>query len=345
MLGMGAAFRRRRFHRPDGLPVYKGEHILACQLLAERPADQGIDMQSMDDPSFWRFPDILPEISFAFQRISLNLTACCFNPRREAFLNTATLFFPDDQLKRFPFDFLVLSSLFQWYFAIALRAGAVECLWSDVYPRTVARLPWTEELAKKAPRLNALRKKYLEACRYLNQDLLRQLYDESIQMETLQERAMRQPHIEIRWPDGRTEEGSNWYRYSFDSLFDFFEINDRETYELLCIILPLLGISTADRGKILQIRLPATPEGVEKWKRVAEGAERIKCETEKEEVLAELDEIVVDAFGLRLEERKLIEKDLKKDPLLKRLRPIEPYTARQLRGFWRGLDQSDRYRR
>ncbi|MGB9886506.1 MAG: Eco57I restriction-modification methylase domain-containing protein [Moorellales bacterium] len=346
MLGMGLAFRRKKVHRPGGLPVYKGEHILACQFLSEEPAEREVDVQKADDPAFWRFPEILPEKGFAFQRISLNLTACSFNPREAAFMNTATLFFPEDRLRDIPFDFLVISGLYRWYFAVALRTGVVEEAWGDVYPRTVGCLPWSEDLLPAAFRLQQLRCDYLDACRYLNQDLLGQLYGDGVRLETLEERALRLRHIEIRWPGAERVGEAGWHRYYFGSLFDFFEINDQETYELLCMVLPLLGLTTAaDRAKILSVRLPATSEGVELWKRIYGGRERKQWEEKKCRVLQELDEITVSAFRLEPEEAALIKADLETDPLFRRLRPAEPFTARRLRGFWGGLDRADRYRK
>ncbi len=346
MIGRGAVFRRKVKYIDNGMPVYKGENISSCRVV-EPPVERNIDVLAMDDPSFWRFPLILPEVGYAFQNISLNLTAALFNPRESVFLDTTTLFFPVKELEGFPFDFLILSSVYQWYFAMSQREAAVSLLWSHIYPRTVYRLPWNDKLIEYTERLHALRNNYLNSCYQTNQVSLEQLYSIS-PLETLEERAQRNQTLKIRWSklaenDTIIEsELETWHRYYFD-LFDYFDVNDEQTYRMLAIILPVLKVTTADPSTILTVKLPSTAEGEKVWNELSSGAIRSNAEKVKKESLEKLDAIVAEAFGLTEEEEEFIKKDLETDPFLKKLKPIEPYTQRNLRGFLSGLDSPDRY--
>jgi hypothetical protein len=343
MLTMGAAFRGRAPVVATGYSVYKGENISACQLV-EPPVREHIDIQHVDDPSLWSYPDILPAIGYAFQGISINLTACRFNPRQKVFLNTATLFFPAEAVEAVPFDFLVLSSMYQWLFAVSQREGVIAKGWSHVYPRTISRLPWSDRILEYAGEMETCRNDYLEACRQLNQVLLEQLVAVT-PLENLQERAERIDRMEMRWPANPIPDGEGWHRYSlFSGMFDYFYINDQEAFEMLEIILPVLGIDSVDQRAILLARIPSTPDGVEHWRAIMAGEDRIQAQAAKTVAIDRLDSMVATAFGLSEEDTAFIRQDLSNNSLFSRLRPTEPYSAHRLRGLWSGLDRPDRYR-
>ncbi|MCX6903216.1 MAG: N-6 DNA methylase [Verrucomicrobia bacterium] len=121
MLRRGAVFRGE-IHQAEqaGKNVFKGENIVACTLEGS-PVNTDIDVARMSDPSLWAYQDILPRHGFAFHRISTALTCAPFDPAKLVMLDTATLFFPKADLAGFPFDFLVLSRLYQYFFAISQR--------------------------------------------------------------------------------------------------------------------------------------------------------------------------------------------------------------------------------
>ena len=166
MLGMGAAFRRRFATATDnsGCDFYKGENIRACRTEGE-PAKKNILPDSVDDPSFWKYRDILPACGYAFLQIALGITAARFNPRQCAFLNTATLFFPNQQWESFPLDAALLSRLYQFYYAMYLREGAMSHSYrSHVYPRNLRMLPLPAALQESTKELTALRTQFLRLC-------------------------------------------------------------------------------------------------------------------------------------------------------------------------------------
>src|SRR5437868_4105648 len=90
MLRRGAVFRGEIHEASDaGLDIFKGENIVACRVEGD-PIKKKIDIQRVDDPSLWRFRDILPRHGFAFHQIATALTCAPFDPRQIAFLDTGT---------------------------------------------------------------------------------------------------------------------------------------------------------------------------------------------------------------------------------------------------------------
>ncbi len=342
MLRRGAVFRRRISIVDVGYPVYKGEHLMSCQIVGQ-PVLEHVDIQNVSDPSLWRFPDILPDIGYAFQRISLNLTACLFNPREKAFLDTAVIFIPDERVS-VPFDFLVLSSVYRWFYAVSQRVGVLaKSLRADIYSDTIERLPWSDRLLAYSDELRACREIYIEACRQTNQVLPEQ-FAAVEPLETLQKIANNNAAIEMRWSAISQPEGRGWHKYQFSSIFEYFYINDPEIFRMLDIILPVLGVDEANRDSILSIKLPTTPEGIARWDDIHAGGARIGAEGEKAAAISRLDEIVSEALNIPAADMEFIRQDLANDNLFRRLRPAEPYSARRLRGLWDGLDSHDRYR-
>ncbi len=339
MIARGLVFRREK---PSGSwNIYKGENILPCQLIDE-PAETGIDVTGVSDPSFWRFSEILPEKAFAFMRISLSPTACQFNPRKKAFLDTATIFFPVEGLKDFPFDFLVLSSLYRFYYVFYLREGVVSQLWSNLYPRTLKKFPWTDNLLGYEDELKDLRVKYLEACKFTNLDVLR-LIEEEVELDTVENIAMRNPEIEFRFSSWSSEQekGEDWYTISFTP-FEWMQVNDRELYEVLNDAVKLYKVKSANPSDILKLKIPANGEALQKWKNLLNGKKFKEMEKQKKEALKRLDGIVYEAFDLSEEHITVIE-EAEKDSIMAYLKPPEPFTQRKLRGLWEGLDSADRY--
>ena len=158
MLGMGAAERRqsKMAANGEGLDFYKGENVTAC-LVEGAPAKEKILPDSLNDSSFWRYRDILPEVGYAFLQISLGITAAPFNPHERAFLNTATLLFPNEEWRDFPLDIALVSRVYQYYYALCLREGTLNSWRSHLYPRTLQRIPFPPGLLKKAKDLQKLR--------------------------------------------------------------------------------------------------------------------------------------------------------------------------------------------
>lgn len=341
MISSGAAIRRKKYHIPGGHEVYKGENILPCQLVAP-PVERDIDVSRMSDPSRWRHPLILPSRGLAFRQICRNLTACFFDPTRQVMLNSATVIFPETPYCSFPLDLLVLSTVYQWYFALSQREGVVSGLYAHVYPRTIYRLPWTEELRKYETELCALRREYLELCEGIH-DATGKLTEtlSSVSLERVEERAMR-AGVGFKWGTSWEEDG--WFTHQFED-GTCFSVNDKEIHVLLSIALPLSDIGTLDHDKVLSTKIPGDNEGVAVWCQAHEDSKNgVVLQERKDRLIHQLDLIVGGAFGLSGEETQWIRHDFETDALLKNLRPDEPFAQKQLRGFWSGLDSADRYK-
>ena len=341
MIGEGLAFRRKKYEGKWN--VYKGENILACQLIDE-PVEKRIDVSRASSPSFWRFPDVLPDKGFAFLQICLVPTACPFNPKEKAFLNTAVLFFPREELEDFPFDFLVLSSLYRFYYIYYLRKGVMALsLRSHMYSETIKKLPWSDKLRNYKDELKKLRDEYLNACKVTNLDIPN-LLKEKIPLVSLEELGSRKGDLEMRFSEFGDKMEKGWYTVQV-SLFEWVQVSDSKIGELLKEAIEVYGIKGAEVNEILtemKIPDPDDEEAVREWKEIVYGRERKEAVRKKEEILSRLDEIVNTAFELDERLLAILERE-KSQGLMRILHPPEPFSPRKLRGFLSGLDRADRY--
>jgi hypothetical protein len=346
MLTRGAVFRREIHHKTGGYSVYKGENIVACDLINE-PVLREIDAARMSDPSLWQYKHLLPNSGYAFQQISLNLTATRFCPQEHLFLDTATLFLPSPRYQAVPFDFLVLATPYQWLFAVSQREGVIQKQFSHIYPRTIARLPWSDEILQHAKRLGTLREEYRMACARLyraKDTLLTEL--RRVPTQSIMEIAKRHSTLAFRFPDSKdARKNAAWRRYTFSgNMLEYFDVNDAQVFEALSIIIPMLDLHDADKSKILNIEIPTTPQGLKEWHALAQRAEHTEPDKERRVALNELDSIVTKALGLTKKNLAFMRADLDKDPLFSRLKPAEPFSKKSARrGFLSGLDKAQRY--
>ena len=88
-----------------------------------------------------------------------------FDPAKVAFTNTATILLPRDELVTVPFDLLLMSNVYVWFYALAARMGILRTLRSDVYPTNLAFLPWNQKLAERAGEIEALRSRIISCCK------------------------------------------------------------------------------------------------------------------------------------------------------------------------------------
>jgi len=280
MIRMGAAFRGQ-VHEAEkgGLDVFKGENIVACQLEGE-PVNQKIDANKMDDASLWRFADILPKTGYAFHRISTALTCAPFKPSACIMLNTASLFFPRNDLAEFPFDFLVLSRLYQYFFGLSQREAILFRARCNVYPTTVRRLPWTNKLIEQQDKLRKLRQEFLGACENLQRReevLLEQL--EAAPHTTLKELVTDAAQAKVEWSEelaaGKAVKIGEPVVYERDGLFiiqpgddllHWIGINDETIARCFGEGLKLQREGTLTRNVMTGIPIP-TPGTLKQWQK------------------------------------------------------------------------------
>jgi hypothetical protein len=356
MIRMGTAFRGSVHEaKSGGRDVFKGENIVACRLEGE-PVNRNIDVARMDDSSLWQFSDILPDQGFAFHRISPALTCAPFGPKTHVLLNTATLFFPKQGLAGFPFDFLVVSRLYQYYFALSQREGVLFRGRCNVYTRTIRRLPWTDRLAEQQRRLVELRAEFLTACENLHQreDVLLQKLEEAPHT-TLREVVAAAELARVEWSAElragrpvrigrpRLYERDGWFVvHPGDDLLHWIGVKDRAIAECFVEGLALQAEEALTHKAMMEIPLP-TPEALDRWRKTVADFDRTNYEKSLEGTLDKLDGIVARAFRIPAEEVGFIKTDLQTDPMLRRVKPNLPFTGRRLVGLRKGLAASDRY--
>ena len=358
MIRMGAAFRGK-VHQAEkgGMDVFKGENIVACQLEGD-PVNQNIDVNKMDDASLWRFADILPERGFAFHQISPALTCAPFSPAKCIMLNTASLFFPRAELADFPFDFLVFSRLYQYFFGLSQREAILFRARCHVYPSTVRRLPWNDTLADQQEKLVKLREEFLAACENLHQRedvLLEKL--EAAAHTTLKEIVTDSAKAKVDWSEeieaGRSVKISDPIIYERDGLFviqpgddllHWIAINDETVAWCFAEGLKLQTEESLSRNVMTDIPIP-TPATLKQWQHTVADFDKKNYEQSLDGTLDKLDKIVAKAFKIPADEVEFIKSEFQTDPMLRRVRPNLPFTDRRLVGLRKNLAASDRYQK
>jgi hypothetical protein len=356
MIRMGAAFRGEIHEaEKEGMDVFKGENIVACQLEGE-PVNRNIDVNRMDDASLWRFADILPKKGFAFHRISTALTSAPFSPERCVMLNTATLFFPKPELADFPFDFLVLSRLYQYFFGLSQREAILFRARCNVYPSTIRRLPWSDRLVEQQDKLVKLRGEFLAACENLHHReavLLERLAESP--HTTLKELVTDMAQAKVDWSEelmeGKAVKIGEPVVYDRDGLFivqpgddllHWVAINDETIARCFAEGLKLQTKESLSRNVMVGIPIP-TPTALKPWQKAVAEFDAKNYEQSLDGTLDKLDQVVAKAFKIPVEEVAFIKSEFQADPMLRRVRPNLPFTDRRLVGLRKGLAASDRY--
>lgn len=358
MIRMGAAFRGSK-HRAEsgGLPVFEGENIAACAVEGQ-PVETNIDVALMDDPSIWRLAGILPLRGYAFHQIAPALYCAPFDPAAMVLLNTASLFFPAQRYVDFPFDIVVLSRLYQFVWALAHREGVLFRARAHIYPSTLRRLPWNDNLLASAPELRALRERFLAACQQLHQreEVLRDrliAFGSTTVRQCLQADAA----LRVEWspalhageqcepgdPQLTALEGL-WRIQPGDDLEHFALFNDSALASAFAEGLRLHPEEGFKVARLLDLPIP-TPEEVTRWQ---EEASRLSAEggaAEIESILDAVDACVATAYGLTQPEVEAIWRDFETDPMLRRVQPNLPFAKRRRLGLRTGLTASDRFHR
>ena len=163
LIRYGLALRGQRQTIQPGLTLWKGENIRAGSLTGE-PTFENVDVQSVNSPSVWAYPQILPRAMFALPLIEQIPCAAPFDPSTVAMLNTVIVFGPRKDLEEFPFDVLLVSRVFGYYSIQYLRASFMNKLRSHLYPTVIGALPWSDELIGYTTALLEAKISLFEAC-------------------------------------------------------------------------------------------------------------------------------------------------------------------------------------
>jgi hypothetical protein len=320
--------------------VIKGENILPCQVVGHEEEDR--DPCAYNDPSFWRFPDALPQTVVAFAQISQSLAAACVDPLKTACFDTLTLFGPKASLASFPFDFLVLATPYRWYHLVALREGIIADYFCHVYPSTVEALPWTDKLAPLEGKIVELRAKYLDMCKaHFERFAVTIAALRDTDSETLQERIESLETLIFRIDGPRDDDAGFFTIQNGPEVFDLVAVNDKRTAEQLKAVMVLFKQERLSQEEMLQVPLPKS-DGAAHAEILAE-YNTVATFDGIQEDLAALDALVGPALGLTGEDVATMRTDLATDELFKRLDLRYAYQPKTRRGLLASLASSSRY--
>ncbi len=360
MIGAGLAWRGARADAAPGagVPVYKGENVLAGGLHGT-PDHHNADIQAADDLGLFRLGPLLPSRIYAIAQIERCPNATPFDPAAMAFTNTATLFAPRTDLANVPFDLLFVSRVYRYFYALAGRMSYLNLMRSHIYPRNLRLLPWNDALALTAQPLEALRPAFVEACANAfrtEEQMFAEL--ERLPLKTLRD-AVRDSGGKIEWSESflrgaeKVEIGASlqllrgdlgWRLTLNDYLYDWLELTDAENIArgLFEALRARIGQGVT-RDELLDMLIP--PDDASRADYVAT-VEMYRGTAHQEAIEAEVDRIdalVGPALGLNAADLAAIREDMLTDPFLKNIVPRWPGSTTRLHGYRTGLDSSERY--
>ena len=357
LIGGGIAFRGAKPQGVGGVDVYKGENIVAAELQGS-PALTSTDLDQVDDISLWRYKSIHPSSGLAVARVAHCPNGVIFDPAKVAFTNTATILLPRDELVTVPFDLLLMSNVYVWFYALAARMGILRTLRSDVYPTNLAFLPWNQKLAERAGEIEALRSRIISCCKscLAASESLRLALD-ALGLKTFKCHVKDDPQARITWgenfADSKYEttivnisvhsvEGAWQVNWSSD-IFDGVECNRKDLIDGLVIALLHKSGVAMDKSSILNLPIPVSEDEISAWDDAFARHQTANLEQAMSESIAVLDKIVGGSLGLTQDDINEIQRDLVSDSFLKGIRPRYPGTVTRKQGFRTGLDSEERY--
>jgi hypothetical protein len=162
--------------------------------------------------------------------------------------------------------------------------------------------------------------------------------------ESLTERIQNNEHLVLRWSDrGVALDELGFIRVQYgDELFDFLEINDKETAEHLKTILNAFAGENLTQKEILNLRLPKTGGEVLFVERVRRFLSEDPRKSVKS-ILNAVDTTIGRSMGFSSAELEFMRADLETDALFSRMEPRFPHQRKTVRGLLAALAASDRY--
>ncbi len=339
---------------------YKGENIAACAVEGE-PVERGLDIDGISDNALWRFRDVLPNKGYAFLQIALGVTCAPFDPRRFAFLDTASLFFPATKYVEFPFDMATLSRVYQFYYALQLRLGAMSHSFrSHLYPTNLRMLPWSENLLAHTEFLESKRPEFLRLCEAI---FSRPLALEQILMDneavSLKD-SCKTASAKMLWPehmlDGEAVDivasSANsvmptlveaYWRVQLNSrLLDFVDVSDQYVAASLCAALTVVDGQSLKSSDLLKLAIP-TRDGLSAFIQEVIAYDEGGSRQALEAMLDTIDFKIAESFDLSVEEVTFIQQQMRDDDFLKKIRPNLPRSGKRHRGLSGSLASANRY--
>lgn len=360
-IGGGMTFRGTQ---PGSLPagrpgprLWKGQHIVAGELVGS-PLVNRLNLGTADDPGVLRYRDVLPPRGWVCAQIALTPCLAPFQSDTEAFDNTVTIFFPNQEAQAFPFDLMMASRVYTWIYGVGHRMGllARSSGRSHIYPTNFRCLPVPDDLHQHGPVIESLRQGFRDACLAVNQSVEAMLA-ELRAVPTLPFReAARQAGSHIGWSDAfdapdlsvsytdiTIRIDTDATRITFGDLLTFVDIDDPDLANRLLASLQVQE-DLLKRRDILALDIPRDNEALLVWQeiidRFAQGAALERFERE----LTVLDEAVARALGLSDAHLRFVRWDSQRDPILRELKPRLPGAEPRAQGLVLSLKSGARYR-
>lgn len=357
----GAVFRGKKPTIKSGYSVYKGENI-ALGVIEGDAQETDIDIQNVSDPSLWKFIDVMPNKCFAFLQISLAPTSVMFNMHEKVFLDTASLFVPSEKYQNFPFDLLMISNIYRFFYGTYSRMGAVEISWSHHYPTNLSWLPWTDNLLQYSEAIESHREKYLEACKAMHnrgEALLSKLAElDTVTFQKAVIESISKKHWTIEWNGmesesrsisakstnftGHLNDGSYIIQLGED-LHSWIGIADIDLAKRFAAALTIHDGRTLKRDDIIKMEIPKDNNNLDKFVEAVNEYDTGGSFGLYKEIVDSIDDDVCNAFNLETSDKELIKHEMTYDSFLKNIKPSLPFTGKKKRGLLTGLGKSDRY--
>lgn len=351
----GARLRGKVVLVDCGLDVFKGENITACRF-AGNPLYRGLDISQASAPSIWAYKNILPEVMYALPTIERVPVAAPFNPHKTAVLNTCSVFAPRADLVHVPFDVVLLSRVYSWFYVLAGRRSFLNLLRSHIYPTSIMALPWSEAIAARSTELTLLRHELLTACqrRFDQQTAMRSAAD-ALGMQDMRTVARARTGVKISksveltedneflLDVGEIEDGEGEWTLPIGGGGEAITVNDREFAELTREGLTLSNGTLTKWGGVLRTTIPSSPEMAEQLREIIADFNPAALEERVEEKVDAIDAIVGPCLGLSEDDVTTIQTQMSTDPFLSRAVPRYPYFQPQQRGRRLSLESASRY--
>jgi hypothetical protein len=338
-----------------GYVVYKGENVSTAGFTGE-PTYRNIDVSQASGPYVWGYPDIYPEQVYAIPMIEQVPVAAPFNPHEVAVLNTASVFAPRPEFRDVPFDMVMLSRVYSWFYAIACRSSFQNKQRTHIYPTSIARLPWSDDIALHAEELSTIRARLLNVCeqRFEADNRLRRDAT-NIGLEELRRIARRDPSATLARnesfsaePDFILEvgvlrdEGERW-------VLPVSALGHEVTFASEQLARRALSGFRLKEGEqmtwpaLLATPIPSTAEMTAQLEALIASFEQVALDTQIESEIDRLDAIIGQCLRLTEGDIAFIRHEMTSDPYLSKITPRYPYFRAKQRGRRLALERSDRY--
>lgn len=359
MIGAGLAWRGRRADAEagKGIPVYKGENILAGALHGI-PEHRNANIAVADDMGLFRLGALLPSKIYAVAQIERSPNATPFDPSEVAFTNTATLFAPRADLGNVPFDLIFVSRVYRYFYALAGRMSYLNLMRSHIYPGNLRLLPWNEALALTAQPLERLRPAFVEACANAFRTEERMLAElAKLPLKPFRD-AMRDSGGKVEWSESFVRAAEKievsvspsvvlgdlgWRLTISDQVYDWLIVSDEDAARGLHAALTAMTGEAVDRETLLDLAIPADPTTRADYEATIELYGGTDHQAAIEAEVDRIDALVGPALGLDADDLAAIRADMLTDPFLKKIVPRWPGSTTRLHGYRTGLESSRRY--